>query len=172
MADSQWVSRIVGEGAEAPDQLLANPRNWRRHPGAQQDALSGVLGELGWIQRVIVNRRTGYLVDGHARVTVAMRAGQTKIPVLYVDLTDAEEALALATLDPIGAMAQADDSTLVELLSQVSTDDAAVSAMLDRLLEQAMGYDALVTDQAADVAEPPMQRCPQCGATCTQERVA
>lgn len=32
-------SRIVGEGMEAPDQLLANPNNWRRHPKAQLDAL-------------------------------------------------------------------------------------------------------------------------------------
>jgi len=27
-----WRSRIVGEGEEAPDQLLANPDNWRVHP--------------------------------------------------------------------------------------------------------------------------------------------
>ena len=35
-----WVNRIVGTGEEAPDQLLANPRNWRVHPKAQQDALA------------------------------------------------------------------------------------------------------------------------------------
>src|SRR5450759_3885851 len=28
-----WRSRIVGSGEEAPDQLVANPLNWRTHPG-------------------------------------------------------------------------------------------------------------------------------------------
>jgi len=27
-----WRNRIVGTGEEAPDQLLANPQNWRTHP--------------------------------------------------------------------------------------------------------------------------------------------
>jgi len=34
-------NRITGTGEEAPDQLLANPANWRIHPKAQQDALAG-----------------------------------------------------------------------------------------------------------------------------------
>ena len=34
-----FASRIVGEGEEAPDQLLANPLNWRTHPKEQQAAL-------------------------------------------------------------------------------------------------------------------------------------
>ena len=32
-------SRIIGHGEAAPDQLLANPLNFRRHPGHQLDAL-------------------------------------------------------------------------------------------------------------------------------------
>ena len=54
-----WQSRIIGEGEEAPDQLLANPLNWRIHPKAQQDALEQVLDKVGWVQRVLVNQRTG-----------------------------------------------------------------------------------------------------------------
>jgi hypothetical protein len=38
-----WRNRITGSGQEAPDQLLANPANWRIHPKAQQDALAGAL---------------------------------------------------------------------------------------------------------------------------------
>ncbi len=45
-----WRNRIVGAGEEAPDQLLANPGNWRVHPKAQQDALAGALDEVGWVQ--------------------------------------------------------------------------------------------------------------------------
>jgi len=48
-----WRNRIVGSGEEAPDQLLANPANWRIHPKAQQDALAGALDQVGWVQQVL-----------------------------------------------------------------------------------------------------------------------
>lgn len=83
----------MGSGEEAPDQLLAHPSNWRSHPKAQQQALAGMLGEVGWVQQVLVNRRTGHLVDGHRRVEEALSHGQPTIPVLYVDLDPDEEAL-------------------------------------------------------------------------------
>ena len=48
-----WRNRIVGSGEEAPDQLVANPANWRTHPPEQQRALAGALGEVGWVAQVI-----------------------------------------------------------------------------------------------------------------------
>lgn len=103
-----WQNRIVGSGEEDPEQLLANPGNWRIHPKRQQDALSGVLDEVGWVDQIIVNQRTGHVVDGHLRVSLALRRNEPTVPVLYVDLSEAEEKLVLATLDPIAAMATAD----------------------------------------------------------------
>ena len=47
-----WRNRITGSGQEAPDQLLANPANWRIHPKAQRDALAGALDQVGWVQQV------------------------------------------------------------------------------------------------------------------------
>lgn len=131
-----WRNRIIGHGTESPDQLLANPANWRIHPKHQQDALSGVLDEIGWIQSVIVNQRSGFVVDGHLRAAIAISHNETAIPVVYVDLTDAEETLALATIDPIGAMAATDKEQLDNLLRDVSTSDAAVMDMLSTLGQQ------------------------------------
>ncbi len=56
-----WRNRITGSGEEAPDQLVANPANWRIHTKAQQDALAGALDVVGWVQQVLVNRRTGHV---------------------------------------------------------------------------------------------------------------
>ena len=47
--ETAWRNRIVGHGEEAPDQLLANPANWRLHPREQQQALAGALAEVGWV---------------------------------------------------------------------------------------------------------------------------
>jgi DNA modification methylase len=126
-----WRSRIVGQGSEAPDQLVANPRNWRTHPGPQRDALRGSLAQVGWVQQVLVNRRTGFVIDGHARVEEAISRGEPTVPVLYVDLSEDEEALVLATLDPIGAMAEQSTERLEALLAEITVDDAGLGALLD-----------------------------------------
>ena len=131
-----WESRIIGHGEAAPADLVGNPRNWRTHPQAQRDALVGVLDEVGWVQDVIVNKRSGYLVDGHARVAVAAQRGETSVPVVYVDLSDEEERLMLATLDPLSAMAGADQSALEDLLSGVTTEAEALAEMLEALAEE------------------------------------
>lgn len=128
-----WRNRIVGSGEEAPDQLLANPGNWRVHPKAQQDALAGALDAVGWVGQILINRRSGCVVDGHARVALALRRGEPTVPVLYVDLAPDEEALVLATLDPIGAMAERDDEKLHALLADVHVDDEGLLALLGDL---------------------------------------
>ncbi len=128
-------SRIVGEGDAAPDQLLANPLNWRTHPRAQVDALEGLLKQVGWVQRVIVNRRSGHIVDGHARVELALRRSEPMVPVLYVDLSDDEERLVLAALDPIGGLAATDADKLAELLQDVKAQDAGLQALLQDLAQ-------------------------------------
>jgi len=128
-----WRNRITGAGDEAPDQLLANPANWRIHPKAQQDALAGALDQVGWVQQVLVNRRSGFVVDGHARVALALSRGEATVPVLYVDLEPEEEALVLATLDPISAMAGRDDEKLRALIAEITVDDAGLLALLGDL---------------------------------------
>lgn len=132
-----WRNRIVGHGEADPEQLLANPLNWRIHPKAQQDALAGVLDEVGWVQSVTVNQRTGFVVDGHLRVALALRREEKAVPVVYVDLSPEEEAEVLATLDPIGALAVADAAKLDELLQDVQSGSAAVQAMIAELAEKA-----------------------------------
>ncbi len=128
-----WRSRIVGQAEEAPDQLLANPNNWRTHPGRQRDALRGSLEVVGWVQQVMVNTVTGHLVDGHARIEEAISRGEPTVPVLYVELSPDEEVLVLATFDPIGAMATADDKQLQALLADIAVDDAGLLALLGDL---------------------------------------
>jgi hypothetical protein len=129
-------NRIIGSGIEKLDNILFNPRNWRIHPLNQQNALNGVLDEVGWVQEVIINQRTGNLVDGHLRCQLASRKGEIEIPVKYVDLSEEEEALVLATIDPIGAMAATDKEKLDELFTSIQSDNAEVNKMLEEIAEK------------------------------------
>ena len=157
-APDPWRNRIVGQGDEAPDQLLANPSNWRVHPMAQREALAAVLDEVGWVQRVIVNKTTQHVVDGHLRVALALSRDEPTIPVNYVELDVREESLVLAALDPIAAMATTDKDKLRELLEQAQvTDDqlrAAISDAAGLQPEPAEGKtdpDAVPDERATDI---------------------
>ena len=152
-AKSPWRNRIVGYSEEVPDQLLANPSNWRIHPAAQQNALSGVLKEVGLVQNVVANRTTGHLVDGHLRVMLAMRENQPVVPVTWVELSEEEEHLILASLDPLAAMATADAGALDALLSSVQSGEAGVQAMLADLAAHSGLYDAGDTPHLDDLAD-------------------
>ena len=94
-----------------------------------QTHLCRQLDQVGWVQQVMVNRRTGFVVDGHARVALALSRDEPTVPVLYVDLDPDEEALVLATLDPIGALAGRDDEKLRDLLAGITVDDTALLAL-------------------------------------------
>jgi len=129
-------NRIIGSGEEPLDSILFNPRNWRIHPLNQQNALKGVLEEVGWVQQVIVNKRTGNLIDGHLRCQLAAREGNTTIPVVYVDVSEEEEALILSTLDPIAGMAATDKAKLDELLAGLETENQDVQNLLNDIAEK------------------------------------
>jgi hypothetical protein len=156
-------NRIVGEGLEAPDQLLANPQNWRVHPKHQVDALEGLLSAVGWVQRVIVNRTTGHVVDGHARVALGLRRGEAEIPVLYVELSEAEEAVVLAALDPIGSLAGTDQAMLDGLLQDVDSGNAALDEFLLGLLDKAPDFEPGTEEEQSRLDQKSPTVCPSCG---------
>lgn len=136
-----WRNRIVRTAEDDPQQLLANPANYRRHPKDQQEALAEVLGEVGWVQDVIVNETTGHVIDGHLRVELAIRRGERSIPVKYVQLSEAEERKVLATFDPISALARTDSDALAELTEDMAFESAALTQMLSNLVETGWARD-------------------------------
>ena len=135
---STWRNRIVGHDDVDPAQLTAHPLNWRTHSADQAKALGAVVRDVGMVQSVIVNQRTQRIIDGHLRVSMAVRDKVERIPVVYVDLDESEEAVILSTLDPIGAMAGKSAGILEQLVAQVATDDDDVR----RLIAEIQGQSA------------------------------
>ena len=117
-------------------QLRPNAKNWRRHPQAQQDALRGVLAEIGYADALLARELPDCsleLIDGHLR---AETTPDMEVPVLVVDLDEKEAAKLLALLDPLAGLAEPDADALAELLAEVETDSEAVRAVLDDILAQ------------------------------------
>lgn len=148
-APEPWRNRIVRHDLVDPRSLKPHSLNWRKHPVFQQDALRGVLREVGLVQDVIVTEN-GTILDGHLRVELALQDEQGEIPVKYVDLTEDEERMVLVTLDPMAALAETDAPKLRELLESVNSGEAAVQQMLSNLAETTNLIPAMLPDP-----EPP-----------------
>jgi ParB-like chromosome segregation protein Spo0J len=132
-----WQNRILNYGTQKASLFKAHPSNYRRHPARQSKALKGSLDTLGWVQTIIVNKATGYIVDGHERVEAALRNGDAEVPFITVDLSPEEEAQALLSLDAIAALAQTDAGKVDELLRMVETDNTDVMQFLSEMASSA-----------------------------------
>lgn len=129
---ARWRNRIVGSGTKPASEFNPNPLNWRTHPAVQQAALTGVMSDVGWVQQVVVNVTTGNLLDGHLRVEMAL-ARNEDVPYVEVEVTEAEEHLILATLDPIGALAETDEARQRQLLDLIDAQSGDIQDLLDSM---------------------------------------
>jgi len=144
--------------------LLPNPRNWRRHPQAQRDAMRAILEEVGFAGAALARETPAglMLIDGHLRAEIEPDA---ELPVLVLDVDDAEAAKLLATYDPLGKMAEPDPDALGKLLAEIETESEVLGKLLNELAAEVQlppdadgkEYDESVEDQVK------MLSCPKCG---------
>ena len=128
-----WRNRIVESGELPANQFLPHELNARRHPNYQREALRGSLNEIGWVEPVVISKRSGKLLDGHARIEEALSKDENSpVPFVAVDVTEEEEQLILATLDPIAALAVYEQQAQEELLAGLEAEDQALEALLEQ----------------------------------------
>ena len=117
MNSAQWWDRIVSLERIPSSQLQSHAGNWRLHPAHQQQALAGILEEIGQAAALLVyhsDRQGGMcIIDGHLRSSLDPHASW---PCLVLDVTDQEANLLAATLYRLAAMAERDERQLAALL--------------------------------------------------------
>ena len=99
-----------------PSELAENPDNWKSHPPEQREAISELMAQVGWAGALLLNRRTGRLLDGNARRAIKMATNEP-VPVLIGEWSEEQERLILASLDPTGWTSVADRRKLTALLA-------------------------------------------------------
>lgn len=136
-------------------ELLPNPKNWRTHPKSQQDALKGILAEVGFADALLARELDDgslMLIDGHLR---AETTGEQEVPVLILDVDEKESDKLLATFDPLAGMAECDSAALDALLRNVDTGNEALQQMLTDLAESSGLYldndKEIVEDEVPEV---------------------
>jgi len=146
--------------------LLPNPKNWRTHPAAQQDALRGLLAEIGYAGALIARETPEglVLIDGHLRAETTPDA---EVPVLVLDVTEEEADKLLLTLDPLAGLAETDRGSLESLLKAVETDSEAVRNLFARLAEESgitpPEFESAGLEDQGRLDEKNKVTCPECG---------
>jgi len=162
-----WHNAIVGYDPAYPvDQLLAHPRNPKIHPTAQTEAVKAIIARVGWLDAVKVNVRTQHVLDGHDRIKAAMQAGQPTVPVLFVDVPEADEGLVLGSFDYVGALAGTDPAVYDELLAALQDEDARLLASLHDQDAAALSLPPAVQFKEYDEStadDVKYSTCPACG---------
>lgn len=148
---------------QAASQFHAHPDNARRHPLKQREAVESSLRKFGMIAPIIVNERTGNVIDGHERVWQGLQNDDAELPYITVDIDPADEATALLTFDRTGDLADWDADVIARLLPDVRTD---LDPALDRLMAE-LAEEVGVTPNLDPLDPPePVDRsvtCPDCG---------
>ncbi len=133
--------------------LKPHPKNWRTHSRYQKSVLRGVLAEVGMAGALLARELPDgslQLIDGHLRAETTPSA---MVPVLILDLDDAEAEKVLLTYDPLSSLADVDDARLGELLNEVKTGSQAVSELFSKLGREL--EDRTVLPDLPDLDIPP-----------------
>ncbi|QDT36115.1 ParB N-terminal domain-containing protein [Stratiformator vulcanicus] len=120
------------------DQLVPAPYNPRIElkPGmAEYERLKRSLTEFELVQPIVWNRRTGYVVGGHQRLSILKARGDAIAPCVIVDLDPAREKALNVTLNNERVGGDWEPDKLIDVLAD---------------LEELPDFDATLTGFSAD----------------------
>lgn len=147
------------------DDILENPANFRTHDDLQRGAFQATVGEIGWYGYPDVFEHPEHpgkvmLVDGELRKQhlVEHYGPGAQIDVNVTDFTPAEADKALATKDPLAAMAGQDIAKEAELLRSLEAEGAEFAELIEQLAQaDRIDLDPLpadVWDERHEVPQP------------------
>jgi ParB-like chromosome segregation protein Spo0J len=121
----------VHDDTRSIDALRPDPKNARRHPAHQIDAIATSIKTFGMVAPIII-RPDGTLIGGEATLTACRKLEHRSVACRVVEgLTDRQyRALGLA-LNRLPEQSQWDDGLLADALRSLDHDDAAAAGFSD-----------------------------------------
>ena len=142
--------------------LVPNPKNPNQHPDSQIQLLGRIIRQTGWRQPTTVSKRSGFIVEGHGRLSAALLEGIKEAPVDYQNYTnDAEEYADLVADNRIAELAETDNRLLADIFAEIDTGEIPMELTgytedevesLVTALSEALHNDLHEPD---DIPEPP-----------------
>jgi len=144
-------------------ELLANPRNFRRHPKAQQTAMKAILDEVGFAGALLAREQDDgslMLIDGHLR---AETTPDELVPVLVLDVTEYEANKILLTFDPLSSLATIDQAVLADLTKLTPFDSDELFGLVHSLSDATPDFKPTTEEEQGKLTRKTTYTCPKCG---------
>lgn len=148
--------------ADRLNQAAYNPRRDLKPGDKDYEKLKRSIEEFGFVEPVVWNRRTGFVVGGHQRLKVLLDMGETEIDCVVVDLEpEKEKALNLALNRIQGDW---DEAKLSEVIAELDAsafdvsftgfDAEEIDALMNRFYSAEAVQDDFNQEEAAtDIEE-------------------
>ncbi|MCL5282842.1 MAG: ParB/Srx family N-terminal domain-containing protein [Planctomycetes bacterium] len=150
-------SRLVPTG-----ELTPHPQNPNRHSETQVSMLADLIRSVGWRFPIVVSKRSGFIIAGHARLLAAQRLGLETVPVDFQEFaTESEEMIQLLADNKIPELAHRDPETERALMERLLAENTS-TAMMGYLPKEvyALMREAAVLGELAHQVIPAMELQP------------
>lgn len=165
--DAQQISRrsrararpnnvaVAGEAAAVwvhPDKLQPWAANPRRNDHAVGPVAASIR-EFGFGAPIVARSANGEIIKGHTRWKAAQQLGLERVPVRYLDISEAKAHRLARADNKLGELSEWDDSLLAEQLAELESDELLLEGWgpdeVGDLLAQINGEDGEAEPSAA-----------------------
>ena len=123
-----------------------NPRKDLKPTDPEFEKLKASIESFGYVEPIIVNKRTGRVVGGHQRLKVLKHLGKEEAECVIVDLAESEEKALNVALNKVSG--ERDDEKLDALMKELAeTDfDITLTGFDAKELEKMFGEDVTIKE--------------------------
>lgn len=133
------------------DLLVKHPHNPNIHPKQQIEYLAKILKYAGWRAPIVVSKRSGFIIKGHARLEAALLNGWKQVPIDRQEYeSEAAEYQDLIADNKISEMAHLDDAEIKTLVDDLKQQEPDFDLSLLGYMENEI--NAIVQGWSADYA--------------------
>ena len=153
------------------NKLKLAPYNPRRMSDIEFENLKNSIKKFGYVEPIIINKRTGYVVGGNQRLKALKELyGNKEIKVIEVDLSEKEEKALNLALNKISG--RWDEIKLSEILNEISNDEISNDLIkytgfseteIEYILKQIDNNVKEIEFSEDNINNITKNKCPRCG---------
>jgi len=140
----------------AIDSLIPFDKNPRRISETGLEKVRRSIKHFGFLNPVIVQKSTGVIIAGHQRTRAAKEEGLLEVPVLYVDLDDADAVAYNIADNRLTEEAKWDEMLLAELLEEGDAAHARLTGLDEMEINKLLALLQPVDPALDEAPDPPV----------------